>query len=287
MSLAAQIGAETTAQVSTGGTSEASATPTAPAAGPQQEVGGANSIDTVEVDWGGAKRRVPLQELVKKAQEHDKALAKANTVEEMLQKQSAAAAFMKVIDSIPPEHQAAFAEVLRNPSLALKLVGQPPGKPAADEAVDLDEFVNGQDQQPRRQAPESEELRTLQRGVKVLLEDLQGRRQQEQQQTLAQRVDQSMAGFPVFEETKAGAKFARQSIMTQLAQNPSVNPDEIVAAHAAQLHGLLQEQRQQTYVPPRTGEPRQAPRFQVPDLDKNFTFQDLEAGRIGRKLLGR
>lgn len=221
--------------------------------------------------------------------EHDKALAKAQAVEEMFKKNVAAESFIKAIDSMPPEDQAAFAEVLKNPSLARKLI-QPSGKPTAgEEPVDLDEFVNEPSQPTRRQAaPESEELRTIQRGLKVLLDDFQGRKQQEQQQTLAQRVEQSMAGFPVFSETQQGAKFARQSIMTQLAQNPSVNPDDIVAAHAAQLHGLLQEQRQQTYAPARNGEQRPAPRqFQVPELEKPFTFQDLEAGRIGRKLLGR
>lgn len=232
-----------------------------------------------------------LKELADKARAHDQAVTKAATVEEMLKKQSAAAAFVQAIEGMPEEDQAAFAQVLRNPALARQLVnGRSPAPKAQPEEADLDEFVNGQDSQPQRQVPDNEELRTLQRGVKVALEYIQGQKQQAQQQTLAQQVEASMNGFPVFGESSPGAKYARAAIMQSLAQNPGVKVDDVVAHHAVQLHGILQDQRQATVAPVRNSEPR-ARQFQLPVLDREPTYKDLGSSgglsAIGRALLGR
>jgi hypothetical protein len=232
-----------------------------------------------------------LRELTEKARATDQATAKAQAVEEMFKKNTAADAFVKMIDAMPEEDQKAFAEVLRNPSIARKLVnGSPsPSQRPAAETTDFDEFTR--EEAPKAQPqPQNEEFRTLQRGMKVLLEAHQARMQQEQHQTMAQQVEASMNGFPVFSETPSGSKYARQAIMQTIAQNPGAKVDDVVASHAAQLHGLLQEQRQAA-MPARNGEMRTSRQYQLPNLEREPTWKDLGSSgglsAIGRALLER
>lgn len=259
----------------------------APRGAGTQTQSGQGTSDEVEVDYGGARRRVSLKELAKKAQEHDSALQKAALAEEMFAKNATAAAFIKAVDAMDPEDQRAFAEVVKNPKLARSLLGKANGQPQAPQEAsddDIDEIVNGSPRSNGHAPPDR--IATLERAVHALLQDRQSRIQGEEKATMAQRVEQTMGSFPVFGESEAGAKFARQAILTKLAANPSLPMDDVVAEHATQLHSLLQEQRSAAMPSGGVGRsPR--PIRELPNLEGDFTAADLMSGRIGKSLLGR
>lgn len=240
----------------------------------------ADSNDTIEVDWRGAKKRVSQAELVRRAMAQEEAEAKARVLEEHLQKNAAAKGFMDQLDQMAPEDREAFAKVLANPKLAKSLVTptQPAGDSESDD--DIDATLSGRQAAAPRQ--DDDKIAVLERGMKVLLEREARREQETRQQTMARQLDEAMKAYPVFEENPSATKFARGAIAAKLAANPRISVDDIVAEHAAQVHEILQGERR-AYV----SNGNAAPRNRIPQLQdesKPPTGDDLRSGRLGKDL---
>jgi len=262
------------------------------ATGQGQEVGNAGDEargsspstedSTIEVEHQGARKRVPVKEILSKAKKAEELEARTKVMEELLEKHSAASPFVKAIDAMSPEDQEAFAKVLANPSLARQLVGK---QPQRDQEVEAEEeVIEGLSAftQPKRQAaPPPPVDDAVRQTLGILLEDYRQRQTQQQTQTLEQQIEQTMDAYPGLKDLEPeGRKFAKQSISNALARNPKAPMDDVVAQHAAQFERMLGARSAAANVPgaqPRT--------FQPQDPGKPFTADDLLGGRIGKDLL--
>ena len=264
------------------------------ATGQGQEVGNAGDEargsspstedNTIEVEHQGARKRIPVKELLTKAKKAEELEARTKVMEELLEKHSAASPFVKAIDSMSPEDQEAFAKVLANPSLARQLVGKqpPPRNPEGEAEEEVIEGLStfGQQRQPvaQQQLPVDDAVRKT---LSILLDDYRTRQAQQQEQTLEEKIDASMNAYPGLRDLEPeGRKFAKQSIGNALARNPKAPMDDVVAQHAAHFERMLAGRSAAANVPgaqPRT--------FQPQDPGKPFTADDLLGGRIGKDLL--
>lgn len=264
----------------------------APSDGPGQDQTGGNAgdeargssssaEDTIEVEFKGARKRVPVKDLVSQAMKAEELEMKHKVLEEVVQKNAAAAAFVKVIDGMAPEDQEAFKAVLANPRLARQLTQQRP--PQRDQETEVEdeiiENLNGI-AQPKQRAAQPPQDDVVRQTLSVLLEDYRQRRAAQETQTLEQKIESAMNPYQGFQALEPeGRRFAREAISNAVARNPNAKLDDVVAQHAANYERMLMGRRAPEAVgaPPRT--------FQPSDPGKQFTGEDLANGDIGRRLL--
>lgn len=235
---------------------------------------------TIEVEFKGARKRVPVSDLLAKATKADELETQNKALAAMLEKNAAAAAFVKSVESMDPEDREAFSAVLANPKLARQLRQQPP--PQRQQSDGEDEIIEGLNdyQKPRQQHPEPPGDDAVRQTLGILLEDYRQRRAQQETTTLEQKIDGAMNQYPGFQELEPeGKRFAREAIANALARNPKANLDDVVAQNAAHYERMLSGRGRPAVegAQPRT--------FQPQDPGKQFTADDLMNGKLGKTLL--
>lgn len=234
---------------------------------------------TIEVEFKGARKRVPVSDLLAKATKADELETQNKALAAMLEKNAAAAAFVKSVESMDPEDREAFSAVLANPKLARQLRQQPAPRQQSNEEDEIIEGLNDY-QKPRQRPTEPPADDAVRQTLGILLEDYRQRRAQQETMTLEQKIDGAMNQYPGFQNLETeGKRFAREAIVNALARNPKANLDDVVAQNAAHYERMLARRSDPDVggAQPRT--------FQPQDPGKPFTADDLLNGKLGKALL--
>lgn len=239
---------------------------------------GGDSSDVIEVDIGdGVIQRVPKSELSQLVAERSRIDEMRRAAESVLARNSSAAQLVQQLEQMDPEIRTRVFEVLQDPS---RLVQQRQQAGQDDEDFSMESVLGSNGQQ--QNAAESRELDELRKQVGAITEYVKGQIGKDQQAQLNQRVDQTMEGFDVFGESRAGSDFARQAILTEMAANPRADLQQVVAKHAVNLHKFLQERP--ATPPPRDSRGRYASPPTVEAPEEPPSGDDLMSGNLAERL---
>lgn len=201
-------------------------------------VGGQPTTQQFEVDVGGVKRTVKMEELVGAFTERDKVRQRMEQAEAALAELGdlkAVRALQQQIQSMDPRRRSKVLELM---------TGGDEDDGADDES--LDDVVNtafgkqgGKQQPARNDSALAERLARLEAATQALAAEANGRFAQQRQATLADSVKQLMGQFPVFRDNPDAAAFAQDSIITQLLHGDAEEPERVVQNAASKLQQLL------------------------------------------------
>lgn len=193
----------------------------------------------VTVNWNGAQRQMPMQELVRLAQQAHRAQEIEQSARTMLREDAELQALKSRIQQFDPEEMQAFSEFIMNPKGFRR-----PGAAAAVRQENEVQAMNGM-----HQGGEDPRFDVLMNGMRMLLEREQQRERQSEVQTREQQVDKLMGSFPVFKDghprSSAARGIAREAIMDKLASSPGARVEDVVAQQAAAWNAILANEAQQ------------------------------------------
>jgi len=254
----------------------------------QGDAGGGDAKPTptegkILVNWDeGVTREVDVNELVKFAREHESIMEKSRVADGKFEQASQYEALGKMIQGMTPEQQKELAVLLQDPSRLVQR--QPEGQ--AESQDELETMLNGESKQgdsTNEIAQLRQELAASNQRQERIMTYLNGKEAVSQRESLSDTVDTSMKGFPVYNESAEGAEFAKEAMMTSLAQNPEQDVDALVAQHAAKLHKIYQGRMKAAAPTPTPGASSEEQDFTLPD-SKPFSGEDLMHGKVGRSL---
>ena len=187
-----------------------------------------------EVDVGGVKRRVPVEQLVQawrtrdQVEESQKA---ANAALAQASQNQALKQFQERLASLPAARRAQILQLMDGEA------------PAADDGLpNFDDNAPGESPTSALEA----KLARLEQATNIMAGHVGKQMQEHRQQTLGQRVEQLMGEFPVFRGADpAAVAMAQDSIMTQVSLGNS-DPEAIVQSTARKLAEMqvAREQRE-------------------------------------------
>ena len=235
-----------------------------PAAG-QETVVEQTATKDFEVDVGGVKRRVPVDDLVKAYMARTETAASKEALEKRFAEigdLQSVRALQERISSLDAAKQRRVLELLQ---------GEGADDQEPEETGDEIDRTLGGAPRSREDAPLSRVLQQrfdqMERAVQALAARENGRLQTEHKQTTGERVDALMRQYPIFKDEKSAAarEFAKDSIMTQLLTRQGVDPEVVVQEAASKLQAFAQkaqdEVREEVGVPRRLeGLPKGGPK---------------------------
>lgn len=235
------------------------------------------------VNWNGAEREVDIDDLVKKAAEYDQAQTLSDQAKALLRQSAAYEAFGQVLESMTPSQQQAMQAILQNPAMLERLNGQArPQSKDEDSVGSVDDI--GSFSEPK-QSPNDEalaqRLQQMEQGLTVIAKHLSQEVQQKATQTRAQQVESKINEWGVFKDTEEGktaARLAKRMVLAELAVNPQVNVEKLVAELAAQNSTMLGGARKGAVVDAMPGVGR--PRNDLVNLTRTPTGDDLLNGDL-------
>lgn len=193
-----------------------------------------------EIDLGGAKRKVSLDEVTSLLSDR-----------EQIAKERAA------------------VEAAREELKALVQEKQPKTAKKQAEVFDLD--IEDEDYEPReqkQQAPQGDPR------FDQLLEQIQPLLKQHQETAKTSYVEEALNKFPVFSENAEMRELAQRAVYDSMTANPSADIEKVVANYAAISHRILSKAQPSAHSPDARG------RSEVLQAPVEPTFANLEAGAI-------
>lgn len=195
-----------------------------------------------EIDLGGAKRKVSLDEVTTLFSERDK-LAQDRAAIEAARKE--------------------LSELLKN---------QKPKEAPQKPEFDFDDEEPEEPRQPRR--PQADAVQALMGEVENLKRQLEPLRVERLEQAKTSYVTTALGKFPVFQEDPEMRSFAERAVYDAMTANPTADIEKVVAEYAAMSHKILSKRQPSATSPDPRG------RSEVLQAPVESTFANLEAGAI-------
>lgn len=196
----------------------------------------------VTVDWGeGTRRTVPIGKLVEAARKAEDLERQQEALKLERQENRVYAQIGDLIASMNDSRRAQLKRIFENPGLLDTM-----GNGRHQQPRDADDALPDDGVEPSPGSQAAERLARMEQQIEHLRRHAEAELAQKQSQTLAQRVQETMASFDVFGKAnvKGYAGRIKQSILNALAVDPSATIERTVAVHAADLERLLAGERQ-------------------------------------------
>lgn len=214
-------------------------------AGPGEPNGAPSPIpETIEIDFGGAKRRVAVKDLQEAYARNGELTQREKALQEQLKQaglNEQFRAFGEQLQQLPPQRQAQILELLNGSSSD----DGDGGDPTADDLMRAalgDTGSQGDD--GARGAPDvfqTPQWKQMMQVVGTLAQRHVDSLQQQRQQTAGERVDALINDFPALRADKVAASFARDHILSQYAaSNGQFDLDQAVTEAARRVQELRQ-----------------------------------------------
>jgi len=203
-----------------------------PAAEAPQDKGSQQPTE-LEIDHGGIKRRVKVEDLTKAFTEREQTLAAAQAIQKQLAeagKDQSLAALRDAIDGLDADRRAKVFSILQGTDEPEapeddEIDGLPPGRKPAQRSTPQPTFDEGRFSQ-------------LERAVQALAGIANKNHQTELHTTRQQQVRKLMESIPLFKNDPGAAGLAEDHILLKLATDPNATLEQVMVSTAQRLQQL-------------------------------------------------